>query len=115
MRYLLVKEKSGKFVLYCPEIFGSETWGLSTQVSLEKKKKYWYIHLWTAGNEWVEDTNEKHRINVVLETSDLEEVIGYVSNATNGDQGAIGSILVQAQDIYHDYVAFENWANSKRK
>jgi hypothetical protein len=44
MRYLLVKEKNNKFNLYCPEIFGIETWGELSQKSLEKKRKYWYIH-----------------------------------------------------------------------
>lgn len=115
MRYLVVKEKSGRFVLYCPEIFGSETWGMSTQLSLEKKRKYWYIHHWTSGNDLVADENYNERINVVLETSDLRKIIGYVSKATNGNQRVIGSILLQAHGIYQDYVAFENWANSRRK
>lgn len=114
MRYLLVKEKSGKFVLYCPDIFGSETWGLTTQVSLEKKKKYWYIHHWIAGNEWVEDENYDVRINVVLETTDLQEVINYVIEATCSNQADINSILVQAQEIYDEYTAFENWAKNRK-
>lgn len=114
MRYLLAKEKSGKFVLYCPDIFGSETWGMTTQLSLEKKKKYWYIRHWTAGNEWVEDETYDERINVVLETSSLKEALNYVIKYTKGNQTVVGSLLVQAQNIYNEYTAFENWAKNRK-
>ena len=47
VNYLLVKEND-RFTLYCPDIFGIETWGGTSQVSLEKKRKYWYVNHWTA-------------------------------------------------------------------
>lgn len=115
MRYLLVKEKNNKFNLYCPEIFGVETWGELSQKSLEKKRKYWYIHHWSAGNEWVEDENYDEKLNVVLETADIQKVVNYVSRETKGSQAAIGKILVQAHNIYCDYVAFENWVAARDK
>ena len=41
MRYLLVKEKNKKtYNLYCPDIYGAETWGSdSSQIGLKKKRK----------------------------------------------------------------------------
>lgn len=114
MRYLLVKE-ANKFKLYCPETFGLETWGSSSQTSLEKKRKYWYINHWTAGNEYIEDSTESSKLNVVLETSNLKEVLRYVISVTKNNRAAIESILVQAQNLYHDQVAFTSWAASKNK
>jgi hypothetical protein len=113
MNYLLVKEQN-KFKLYCPEIFGVETWGSHRQTSLEKKRKYWYINYWTAGNDYTDDSEESCRLNVVLETSNLKEVLKYVSKETKNNRAAIESILVQAQNLYHDQVAFTSWAASRK-
>jgi hypothetical protein len=115
MKYLLVREKNNKFNLYCPDVYGSDTWGSTSQVSLEKKRKYWYIQHWTAGNDWIEDETYEERLNVVLESTDLKEIVSYVSRNTKGNRAAISSILVKAQDIYNDYVAFEHWAASRNK
>lgn len=113
MNYLVVQEKT-KFKLYCPETFGLETWGSTSQTSLEKKRKYWYISHWTAGNDYIEDSVETYRLNVVLETSNLREVLRYVIKATKNNRAAIESILVQAQNLYHDQVAFTSWAASRK-
>jgi hypothetical protein len=113
MKYLLVKEVN-KFKLYCPETLGLETWGSTSQTSLEKKRKYWYINHWTAGNEYIEDGTESFRLNVVLETSNLKEVLNYVIKATKNNRAAIESILVQAQNLYHDQVAFTSWVTSRK-
>ena len=115
MKYLLIKEKkTNKFVLYSPDTFGMETWGMTTQKSLEKKKKYWYIHHWSAGNEWVEDENYDERINVVLEATDIKPVVQYVIKDTHGNRAAVEAILIQANNIYNDYVAFSKWVNSNK-
>jgi hypothetical protein len=50
----------------------------------------------------------------VLETSDLKEVLRYVIKATKNNRAAIESILVQAQNLYHDQVAFTSWATSRK-
>ena len=55
-----------------------ETWGETTQRSLEKKHKHWYTHYWKAGNEWTNDYVEEHRLNVVLATTQIEEVVNYL-------------------------------------
>ena len=111
--YLLAKENN-KFTLYCPDLFGLETWGGRRQLSLEKKRKYWYITQWTAGNDYVEDVNDSCRLNVVLEATDLQEVLNYVIRTTNSSPAAIESILVQAQEIQNERVAFENWMSSRK-
>lgn len=111
MLYLLIKEKGKKkYHLECPEIYGAETWGTTHQTTLEKKRKYWYVEYWTAGNDYVDDVTESYRVNVVLETADLHEVLNYVIKATGNDKVVVNSILAQAQEIYSDYVAFEDWA-----
>lgn len=114
MLYLLIKEKGkNKYYLECPEIYGVETWGSTHQTTLEKKRKYWYVEYWTAGNDYEDDVTESYRVNVVLETTDLQEVLNYVIKATGNDKAAVDSILEQAQEIYREYVAFENWATSR--
>jgi hypothetical protein len=108
--YLVAKEND-KFTLYCPDIFGIESWGARSQVSLEKKRKYWYITTWSAGDEYHDDTEESVRLNVVLEATDLDQVVNYIMGVC---PTAVESILVQAQEIYHERVAFENWAADRR-
>ena len=110
--YLVVKENN-KFQLYCPDIYGCDTWGTRSQVSLEKKRKYWYITTWSAGNEYTDDIEESVRLNVVFEAAELQSVLNYVIRETNSSPVAIESILVQAQEIQNERVAFENWAASK--
>ena len=113
MTYLLVKERNNKFTLHCPEIYGLDTWGTTSQVSLEKKKKYWYISHWTAGNDYVDDIIEKFKLNVILETLELQKILDYIIINVPDNTAIIESILVQAQEIYHEYTAFEQWANSR--
>ena len=108
--YLVAKENN-KFKLYAPDLFGIESWGARSQVSLEKKRKYWYITTWSAGDDYNDDTEESVRLDVVLEAVDLEQVVNYIMRVC---PAAIESILVQAQEIYHERVAFENWAASRK-
>ena len=111
--YLLAKEDN-KFKLYAPDLFGIKSWGARSQVSLEKKRKYWYITTWSAGDDYNDDTEESVRLNVVLEATDLQQIFNYIIKETNRNSAAIESILVQAQEIYHERVAFENWAASRK-
>lgn len=111
--YLLAKENN-KFKLYCPDLFGIESWGERSQVSLEKKRKYWYITHWTSGNDYVDDMEESYRLNVVLEAVDLQSILNYIIRETNSNPAIIESILVQAQEIQNERVAFENWAASRK-
>lgn len=75
--YLLCKYRKNVCV-YSPTTYGCETWGSTSQDSIEKKRKYWYICSWTSGNEWFEDITYKDRLNVILETQDVKELFRYV-------------------------------------
>ena len=106
MKYLLVKEKGKKYSLYCPEIYGWHSWGSNAQTSIIKKRKSWYINTWIAGNEWVKDEEWQSKLNVVLETSDLDEIIRYV---TLHNEKEIEYLLKCAREIYNEYLDFKEW------
>lgn len=102
MKYLLVKEKGKKFSLYCPESYGLPSWGSSSfQTSIIKKRKFWYINTWIAGNEWVDDEEIESKLNVVLETSDLDEIVRYVMQHNEKE---IEYLLKEAREIYNEYL-----------
>lgn len=111
MRYLLVKEKGKrKYNLYSNETFGMNTWGSSSQDSLVKKKKYWYVQHWSAGNEWIEDEEYEYKLNVVKETADLDEIISYLV-AHNVKE--IEPIIQSAKEIYNDYLNLMMWMTQR--
>ena len=110
MKYLLVKEKNKKYSLYCPETYGSHSWGSDFQTFIIKKRKFWYIDTWMAGNEWVEDEKWQTKLNVVLETSDLDEIIRYV---TQHNEKEIDYLLKEAREIYNEYLGFNEWIYEK--
>lgn len=104
MKYLLVKEKGKrKYKLYSNETFGMDTWGSTSQDSLIKKKKYWYVQHWSAGNDWIEDEEYEYKLNVVKETADLDEIIQYLAKYNEKE---IEHIVRDAQKIYNDYLTF---------
>lgn len=75
--------------------------GSTTQNSLIKKRKSWYIDYWSAGNEWIEDEKYQYKLNVVLETSDLDEIIRYVAKYNKKE---IEHLLKDARVIYNEYL-----------
>ena len=102
MKYLLVKEKEKrKYTVYSTATFGIDTWGSNSQTYLIKKKKYWYIHHWTAGNDWIEDEEYEYKLNVVQETADLDDIIHYLAKY---NQKEIKHIVEDAKKIYNDYL-----------
>lgn len=103
MQYLLVKEKGQKkHILYSTATFGSDTWGSTSQVSLIKKKKYWYVNHWTAENDWVEDSVYEYKLNVVKETADLDEIIHYLAKHSPKE---IKTVIEAAKELYDDYIS----------
>lgn len=103
MVYLLVKEKGKKnYTLYCPATYGVESWGSgSYQTSLKKKRKSWYVESWSYGGEWLEDEINEYRLNVVKETSDLDDIIRYLANHNPKE---IEHIYKDARKIYNEYL-----------
>lgn len=76
--FILAKSKENKFVVYCPSIYGSKTWGSNHHDSIVKKRKKWYFEDWIAGNQYIDGALMFSKINVVLETSDINEILKYV-------------------------------------
>ena len=103
VRYLLVKEKNKKaYNLFCPDIYGAETWGSSSsQTGLKKKRKAWYIETWRCGGERSEDEITETKLNVVKETADLDEIIHYL---VKHNAKEIAHIYTDARKIYNEYL-----------
>ena len=110
MKYLLVKGRGNTFKIYSPDIFGLDTYvyGASSQESIIKKKKHWYMHFWSAGNDWIEETNESYKLNVVLETADIDEILTYIINK-KVDRRSIETLLTEARELYTKYIEFVRW------
>ena len=107
MVYLLVKEKGKKqYSLYCPDTYRADSWGSTAQTSIIRKRKSWYINTWIAGNEWVEDYEEQDKLNVVLETSNFDEILNYVKEHNEKE---IEYLIKEARDIYNDYLDLCEW------
>ena len=103
MRYLLAKEKNKKaYNLFCPDIYGAETWGSSSsQTCLKKKRKAWYIETWRYGGEWLDDETIETKLNIVKETADLDEIIHYLATHNSKE---IAHIYKDARKIYNEYL-----------
>lgn len=71
------------FALYDTETFGMETWGSSSQKSLEFKRKNWYIHYWQGGNNWIDDYNEDIKLDVIKTFSDVESCCEFFLSVFN--------------------------------
>ena len=103
VRYLLVKEKNKKaYNLFCPDIYGAETWGSnSSQTGLKKKRKAWYIETWYYGGEWLDDETIETKLNVVKEAADLDEIIHYLAKHNAKE---IKHIYKDTRKIYNEYL-----------
>lgn len=106
MDFLLVREKGNKFKLYSPDIYGVHTWGQTSQDSIRKKKKNWYKTHWTAGNDFIDDLYSEHKLNVVLESTDIREIVRY---ALKYNESEAEHLLTDAQCLYNDYIGFMLW------
>lgn len=78
LTFLLVKNEDKTIDLYCPETYGMDTWGMSTQKSINKRDDGWYYTYWSDGGEWLEDTREEYKLNVILETKDKYKLLNFV-------------------------------------
>lgn len=110
MLWLLEKVGKKHFNLYSPSVYGMSTWGTDYQDSLEKSRKNWYFVHWVAGNEWVDDSTIKTKLNVVLETTDITKVIAYVSKCNDEE---LSHILQQARETFNNFVSLIEWRKPK--
>ena len=108
MILLLIKRNDEELDLISPETYGLGTWGsFSHQESVEKKDDgKWYFKWWSSGNKWIEDTNQELKMNVLLETINLDDVLSYVRK---NNPKYIQKILSAAKEIYNEYIDFTSW------
>jgi len=106
MTLLLVRNSKSSYSLLSPNTYGTDTWGMSSQRSLIKKRKHWYTTCWFGGNDYIDDYYSEDRINVVLETKDIDEVLKYLQNKK---AKCIFTILDEYVEIINDYIVIEKY------
>ena len=110
---LVCKCNRGKDVrIYSPNTYGMETWGSTSQDFLDKKRKYWYIYSWTDGGEWFDDITYECKLDVLLETKRLFEVIKYVEQ---NYPHCLQSVKDECEDIITKHNAFMHWTERNLK
>lgn len=107
---LLLNKHFKDYTLLCPGIYGYQTWGTSSQDDLIKKRKNWYITNWTTGSDVydIDDTYSEEKLNIVLETTDMDEVIRYLESKKVSKE-CINKILDEYSKIVEDFVEVEKW------
>ena len=106
MLLLLERHKGNRFTLYCPEIYGLETWGSNTQLGMEKARKSWYTTYWSYRGEYCDDCFEKTRLNIVLETYNINEIIDFVLKHNKKE---LMYIINAYASFSEQYVKFLKW------
>jgi len=61
---------------------------------------------WTAGNDWIDDTLYKTKLNVVIETKELSDIIKYIEK---NNEKQLREIVEAASKILADKAAFDSW------
>lgn len=114
MTLLLVRNSKSSYSLFSPTTYGADTWGENSQRGLVKKRKYWYITYWCGGNDYVDDYYEEDKINVVLETDNIDKILKYLDNK-KADRVDIEGILDEYGEIVKDYISIEKWLRGGRR
>ena len=105
MIYLVTK----KGTVYIPAIYGCETWGGTSQDSIEKKRKHWYFVCWRSGYYDNPDYTEHIKINVALETTSLSEVLKFIRNLKLTKEEKAKK-LDEIKEQIGKYLDFEKWS-----
>ena len=108
MVWLLVRDKRNSYSLYSPSTYGMETWGSTSQDSIERKSKYWYFYTWRAGGDWQDDYKESIKINVVCESTNIDDILYYLA-IHSAKPEVIKQILDTAKKEFEAYVEFNKW------
>lgn len=105
MLFLVVDHGEGNIEVLSPENYGIDTWGMSTQESLKKKDNgCWYSTYWSDGGQWLEDTYEEDKLNVLLETTDISEVLAFILKQENLSTEKLKEIITQIKEIFNDSI-----------
>lgn len=105
MIFLVVDHGEGNIEVLSPENYGMNTWGMSTQEGIKKKDDgYWYTTYWSDGGQWLEDTYEEDKLNVLLETTDVSEVLTFILKQENLDMEKMKKLVEQIKEIFDDSI-----------
>ena len=102
MILLVVEHEQGNIEVLSPENYGMETWGKSTQIGIDEKEDGWYTTYWSSGGEWLEDTYEEYKLNVLLETTDVGEVLTFILKQENLTVEKMKELVEQIKEIFDD-------------
>ena len=105
MIFLVVDHGEGNIEVLSPENYGMDTWGMSTQEGIKKKDDgCWYTTYWSDGGQWLEDTYEEDKLNVLLETTDVEEVLTFILQQENLTVKKMKELVEQIKEIFNDSI-----------
>lgn len=102
MTLLVVEHDKSNIEVFSPENYGMETWGMSTQIGIDKKEDGWYTTYWSSGGKWLEDTYEEDKLNVLLETTDVGEVLTFIIQQENLTVEKMKELVEQIKEIFDD-------------
>lgn len=102
MILLVVEHEQGNIEVLSPENYGMETWGMSTQIGIDQKEDGWYTAYWSSGGEWLEDTYDENKLNVLLETTDVDEVLTFILKQENLTIEKMKELVKQIKEILND-------------
>jgi hypothetical protein len=100
MILLVVEHEQGNIEVLSPENYGMETWGMLTQIGIDQKEDGWYTTYWSSGGEWLEDTYEEFKLNVLLETTDVDEVLTFILKQENLTIEKMKELVEQIKDVF---------------
>ena len=95
-----------KYELLDPTLYGSKTWGTGHQESIVRKRKYWYFEDWSASNYEGESSLYQSKINVAVETTDINDVLIYL-HKKKVSKDIIRNVLDQYRKIVDTYIEWE--------
>ena len=105
MIFVVVDHGEGNIEVISPENYGMDTWGMSTQEGIKKKDDgCWYITYWSDGGQWLEDTYEEDKLNVLLETTDVSEVLTFILKRENLTIEKMKKLVEQIKEIFDDSI-----------
>lgn len=79
MIFLVVKNEDDSIEVMSPDTYGMDTWGNSSQTSLEQRNDgTWYIHYWSDGGQWLDDIREEDKLNVIFESENTDDIYKFV-------------------------------------
>lgn len=77
--FIIVKNQSETLDVYCPMVYGLETWGRSSQIGIDKKDDgHWYHTYWCDGGQWLDDIREEDKLNVIFESENTDAIYKFV-------------------------------------